>query len=249
MIQRLGISNPTVSFSGIYGTATKVDPNGKRENFKIDLPGYNDKLSITNAFPDDCYKQDAPMTYYAIDSEGRATEIKEDEAKDSKTHRLKEDVVQGFKLNRSEAKVRLHINDNPAGRGGTYFENVQIDRVDGNSDLDIAAINRGSSDNKFSIGTMSDSSKLFLNRGFYGGCTVKIGKIEGKKVNISVQEDATAVIGTELKNSETQTVNVWAKEFGPDYVKMSSKGKPLTISSPLTDRNILRLPKNFLPMS
>jgi hypothetical protein len=248
MIQRLGISNPTVSFSGIYATATKVDPNGKRTtNFKISLLEDNDTLSITNAYPDDYYKENAPMTYYVLDGKGNATKIEEGEAKDSNTQKLKACVVQGFNLNRGEAKVRLLINGESVGQGGTYFEDVQIDAVDGNSDLYISAVDRGSSDNGFSINKMSDSSNLHLDHGIYGGCKVKIGKIEGEKVKIDLQGDTTAVIGTELKKGETQTVNVWTKEFGYDHVRKSSTGEPLTISSS-ANKDIRCLPKDFLPM-
>jgi hypothetical protein len=48
MIQSLGISNPTVSFSGIRGTATKIDSNGEETSFTINLPEDDASLHISN---------------------------------------------------------------------------------------------------------------------------------------------------------------------------------------------------------
>jgi hypothetical protein len=53
-----GISNSKVSFSGIYGTATKVNPDGSKTSFAINLPEDGASLGIDNGNSKDTSPKD-----------------------------------------------------------------------------------------------------------------------------------------------------------------------------------------------
>jgi hypothetical protein len=137
-----GISN-SISFSGIKGTATKINPDGSKTPITINLP-----------------ENDA---FLRIDSEN---------SKDtSPTGQVKLLVNQ---------KIPPKNLENPNIR----YENVKIDKVDGNSNLSITA------QDYFEIGTVKDNATMLIGP-YTGlckpqGATAAINKIEGENVTLKL---------------------------------------------------------------
>ncbi|MEI7475624.1 MAG: hypothetical protein WCK67_12685 [bacterium] len=157
------MSSPKIGFAGVYGSAKKVNEDGTRTPFKINLPNDDASLFIDNG----------------------------------NSHSKLEN-----------GQVRLWLNEGgvksnaPKQKNSAVYEDVAIDKVDGNSRLNINAYDQ------FSIGTLKDNAELTLSgKDKFSGAWAEIGEIVGKNVKMILGEGTKAEI-EEKADFNLQSTNI-----------------------------------------
>lgn len=158
----MNIQNPSVAkigFTGIYGSATMVSKEGIKKRFDINLTNENSTLEINKGF---AHNNNFRCYNFPSLEKGQ------------------------YALSKNDG-VRNSLPVFHQG-GQHHYEDIKIDKVDGNSQLIIKG------EGCFDIGTLKDKARLYLSIDNGNSPTATINSVEGKNVELSVCNTSKAKI-------------------------------------------------------
>ena len=159
-------NNNSLTFKGIYGTATKLDENGKKEEVKINLEGNTASLKV----------MEDPHSFSALFPRNSIT-----------------------LLTRNEPGIGPFKDFE---KGETY-NNITIDRVDGNSCLILKK------PGYTSVKTLADNAMMRVS----GGSGCELGKSDGENTSITLEKGAKLSV-EDLSTFYIKTSNLYNQVAG-----------------------------------